>query len=133
MTVFYLTLDEVVAIHARLIEQFGGDSGLRDRAMLESALGMPRASFDGLDLHATLEEKAAAYLYHLVAGHAFVDGNKRIGLAAAIAFLGMNGASVETTNEALTELVLGVATGMKSRSAVAVFFTETLRLEEDGK
>jgi hypothetical protein len=83
MPTSFLTVDEVLAIHAHLIERYGGSPGIRDLGLLRSALAMPEASFGGETLHATLYEQAAAYCFHSVKNHPFVDGNKRVGLAVA--------------------------------------------------
>ncbi len=121
----FLELDDVVAIHAESIRRFGGGGlGIRDAGLLESALAMPKATMFGELLHPTLYEQAGAYLFHLVKNHPFIDGNKRIGLAAALSFLGVNGYWVDSTNEALFELVLGVVEGRVTKADVAVFFSE---------
>lgn len=117
----FLTLDEVLALHADQIERYGGSPGVRDVALLESALGAPRATFGGGLLHPTLPEMAAAYLFHLVRNHPFVDGNKRAGLAAAIAFLGLNDLWLEADPDDLVQLVVGVASGRVGKAEVAVF------------
>lgn len=117
----FLSLDEVIALHAEQVRRFGGAPGLRDSALLESALAMPRATFDGEPLHPTLFEAAAAYLFHLARNHPFVDGNKRAALSTALVFLWLNGFRVEADDDALTELVLGVASGTVAKSEVAVF------------
>jgi death-on-curing protein len=122
----YLRLDEVLAIHSDQITRYGGLDGILDVGLLESALAMPQATFDGIDLHATVYEKAAAYLYHLVQNHAFVDGNKRAGLMAAIVFLGLNGMRVVADPDALGDLVLAVAAGQCSKSEVAVFMQNNI-------
>jgi death-on-curing protein len=124
MAVEYLTLDEVLAIHAHQIARYGGRGGLRDRAALESALAMPRATYAGLDLHDSLAEKGAAYLFHLVKNHAFLDGNKRVGLATCLVFLRLNGVTVRATDDELIDLVLGVIAGARSKSDVAVFLAD---------
>jgi death on curing protein len=121
MPVDYLTLDEVLAIHAHQIARYGGRLGMRDRSLLESALAMPRAAFAGQDLHESLAEKGAAHLFHLVKNHPFVDGNKRVGLAACLTFLRLNGVTVRATDDELVNLVLGVAAGSWSKAEVAVF------------
>jgi death on curing protein len=118
----FLTLDEVLAIHARQIEQYGGARGLRDLGALSSAIGMPRATFDGKDLHATLDEKAGAYLFHVSQAHAFVDGNKRVALASALVFLWLNDRTVRATEDEVVDLTLGVASGKVTKPEVAVFF-----------
>jgi death-on-curing protein len=83
---------------------------------------MPAATFDGQLLHGSLAEQAAAYLFHLANNHPFVDGNKRIALMAALAFLGLNDHRLEAEPDALFELVIGVAAGDHSKADVAVFF-----------
>jgi death on curing protein len=117
-----LTLDEVLAIHAHQIRVYGGSPGVRDLGLLLSALGMPSASFGGTYLHASLAEQAAAYLFHITQNHPFVDGNKRVGLAAALAFLGMNDHILRAPAAELGDLVLGVAAGEITKPEVAVFF-----------
>ncbi|HNZ95714.1 MAG: type II toxin-antitoxin system death-on-curing family toxin [Acidobacteria bacterium] len=117
----FLALEEVLALHAEQIRRFGGAPGLRDPALLASALAMPRATFGGEPLHATPWEAAAACLFHLARNHPFVDGNKRTALAAALVFLGLNGFTVEAGDDAVTGLVVGVASGAVSKSEAAVF------------
>lgn len=123
----FVTLDEVIAIHSDQIDRYGGSAGIRDVRLLDSALSMPQASFDGAYLHETVYEMAAAYLYHVVQNHPFVDGNKRTGLMVAIAFLGLNGTALVAEPDALTELVLSVAAGQCSKSEVAVFLQRNTR------
>ena len=82
MKVVFLTLDEILALHADQIDRYGGSLGVRDVGLLESALAAPAATFGGRYLHGSLHEMAAAHLFHLVQDHPFVDGNKRIGLMA---------------------------------------------------
>jgi len=117
----FLTLDEVLAIHAHQIDTYGGMSGLRERPLLESALAMPQASFAGQELHATRHEQAAAYLFHLAQNHPFVDGNKRTGLATCLVFLGLNEIRLAASEDEVVDLVLRVASGSASKSDVAVF------------
>jgi death-on-curing protein len=82
---------------------------------------MPEAAFSGNELHTTADEKAAAYLFHIVKNHPFVDGNKRVGLAVALAFLALNDVFIRATDDDLVDLVLGVAKGRRSKADVAVF------------
>jgi death-on-curing protein len=117
----FLTLDEVLALHEDQIRRYGGTPGLRDQGLLSSALGTVRATFGGQFLHQSLFEMAAAYLFHLAQNHPFLDGNKRVALASALIFLWMNDREVEAEEDALTELVMGVAKGRVSKSEVAVF------------
>ena len=121
MRVEFLTLDEVLSLHADQIQRYGGSALVRDVGLLESALAMPAATLSGELLHASLEEQAAAYLFHLVRNHPFVDGNKRTGLMTMLAFLGLNGRWLEAPDDVLTNLVLGVAEGRITKSEVAVF------------
>ena len=95
--------------------------GVRNLGLLESALATPAATFGGAFLHPTLPEMAAAYLFHLVKNHPFLDGNKRTGLAAMLAFLGLNGLDLVAEEDHLADVVLGVAAGTTSKSVVAVF------------
>lgn len=81
-------LDDVLRIHDRQIEVFGGSTGVRDLGLLESALAQPQATFGGELLHPTLPEQAAAYLYHLAKNHPFIDGNKRTAFAVMDMFSG---------------------------------------------
>ena len=127
MRVLFLTLDEALAIHAHQIARYGGALGIRDQGLLESALAMPAATFAGEFLHTSLPEQAAAYLFHLVKKHPFVDGIKRGGLACSLAFLRLNGIRVRATDDDLVDIVVGVAEGRCSKADVAVFFRERLK------
>ena len=120
----FLTLDEVIALHDDQIRRYGGGHGLRDVKLLLSALAMPAASFDGIWLHERVSDQAAAYLFHIVRNHPFVDGNKRTGLITAIAFLGLNGQAVTADGEELAERVEGVAAGTVGKTAVAAFLAD---------
>ena len=122
----FLTLDEVLAIRAHQIRRCGGSPGLRDRVLLESALAMPRATFAGEKLHATVTEQAAASLFHLTKNHPFVDGNTGVGLACCLAFLRLNGRRVRATDDELARLVEDVAAGGATKSEVAVFLRSHL-------
>jgi death on curing protein len=117
----FLALDEVIALHADQIRRYGGGVGIRDVELLLSALGMPEASFDGQLLHERTTDQAAAYLFHLVRNHPFVDGNKRTGLIAAIAFLGLNGKALVADPDDVHDLVIGVASGAVGKTEVATF------------
>jgi death-on-curing protein len=118
----FLSLDEVLAIHQDQIERYGGGIGLRDAGLLASAVDLPRATFDGDSLHRDVFERAAAYLYHIVQNHPFVDGNKRTGAAAALVFLDLNGIGLEVGDDELVGLVLSVAQGRADKRVIAEFF-----------
>jgi death on curing protein len=97
----YLTAKQILFLHARLIAETGRSQGLRDPGMLLSALGRPRASFEGQELYPELTSKAAAQAHSLVTHHPFLDGNKRVGIAAAAIFLQINGKDLTASNQQL--------------------------------
>ena len=117
----FLTFADIMAMHAYQIGHFGGALGIRDVELLKSALVMPSATYGGQYLHTDIFEMAAAYLYHLVANHPFVDGNKRVGAMAALIFLDLNGVDFAASNDELTEVVLAVASGGMKKPEIAVF------------
>jgi death-on-curing protein len=119
----FLDLEDVLELHTLQLARYGGADGVRDRGLLESALAQPQATFDGEFVHPDLFAMAAAYLFHVVQNHAFIDGNKRTGLLAALVFLDVNGISITHGSPGLYELTLGVAEGRVTKIAVA----ETLR------
>lgn len=118
---YFLTFDDALESHAEQIAVYGGSEGIRDAALLESALAQPEATFQGEFLHADLFEMAGAYLFHLVQNHPFLDGNKRVGLETALLFLEVNGVSIETTDESLVDLVLQTAQGLLPKQRIAEF------------
>lgn len=103
--------EKVMLLHRLLIEQTGGEDGIRDVGLLESALAACYATFDGKELFPTKEEKAARLCTGLVSNHAFVDGNKRIGIYVLLTFLEVNGITVEATDDELIEIGLSLAKG----------------------
>jgi death-on-curing protein len=118
----YLTLDEVLEAHKRILQQSGGEPGVLNLGALEAALAQPRMTFDGQDLYSTLVEKAAALGFSLIQNHPFVDGNKRTAHAAMETLLVLNGHQIVATVEEQEDIILKVAAG-KSRREV---FTEWL-------
>ena len=103
--------EKVILLHRLLIEETGGEDGIRDVGLLESALEAPYATFDGKDHFPTKEEKAARLSAGLISNHAFVDGNKRIGVYVLLTFLEVNGISLEVSDGELIEIGLALATG----------------------
>ena len=118
----FLTLDDLLALHANRIAVYGGSLGVRDQAGLSAALGVPAATFGEQFLHPTLPEMAAAYLFHISQAHGFIDGNKRVALAAALAFLALNDHELVAEPDALYEVCIGVATGSTSKAELSLFF-----------
>lgn len=120
----FLSVANIITIHTRVIEEFGGDEGLRDRGLLESAAAMPQAMFSGQHLHSTIFEMAAAYHFHLCSNHPFVDGNKRVAVASAELFLILNGYGLIATDDELEVLTLDLAAGKISKDDVTEFYSE---------
>ena len=118
----FLTVAEVLEIHEDQISRYGGSAGIRDMNLLESAVQAPTATYAGKFLNADLYAMAAALLHSLVKNHAFVDGNKRVGTASALVFLSLNDVSIRQDDDALTDLVLAVATSRATREQVAEYF-----------
>ena len=114
----FLTVDDVVELHAGQLARYGGAAGLRDDALLESAVAQPQASFGGAWLHPDLWMMAAAYLFHLVQNHPFVDANKRTGLLSALVFLALNGIVLDQATPALYDLTVAVADGRLDKPAI---------------
>ncbi len=121
-TLVFLRLHEVLAIHARGIEEFGGRHGVRDAGALEAALTAAenRVYYE----QATLSTCAATYAYHLTQAHAFVDGNKRVAAAAAEIFVELNGAELHATNDEIVTLFLAIAAGQVGRQEVERWFAQ---------
>ena len=105
----YLTVEQVLFVHMRLIVETGGGTGVRDLGLLASAVARPQATFGGEDLYPDLFAKAAALLDSLVRNHPFVDGNKRVGITAAGVYLQMNGQRLTASNAELETFTLQVA------------------------
>jgi death-on-curing protein len=105
----------VLEVHAEAIAKFGGSDGVREMALLESAVAAPQASFGGKSPYANLAEAAAAYLYYLCKNHPFIDGNKRAALGACIVFLRLNGIEPKADGPEWEELTLAVAAGRLDR------------------
>ncbi len=123
----FLDLSEVVEIHRDQIARYGGRPGIRDIDLLQSALAMPAAGVGEDYLHADIYEMAAAYLFHLVRNHPFVDGNKRTGAAAAIVFLIMNGMDLYAAEKDLEKMVRAAAEGKTGKTGITEFFRKYAR------
>ena len=117
----FLTLPEVLQVHRDQADRYGGHQGIRDLGLLQSAIAAPSAGYSGGYLLDDVYEMAAAYLFHIVRNHPFVDGNKRTGLASALLFLYVNDIEVEAPLGETERLVLAVATGEADRPEVARF------------
>ncbi len=122
----FLTLDDILETHREQIRVYGGSDGVRDLGLLLSALAQPSAAFGGVFLHHDICEMTAAYLFHLVQNHLFIDGNKRVGLEAALLFLEINDYAMEVSDDELIDLVLGTAQGQNTKTDIAEFFRQHL-------
>lgn len=103
--------DKVLLLHQLLIAETGGANELRDIGLLDSALEGIYSTFDGAELYPTKEEKGARLGYTLISNHAFVDGNKRIGMYVMLTFLEVNGVPLSCTNQDIIDAGLGIADG----------------------
>jgi len=128
----FLSLAEALDLHRRVVELAGGASSLRDLGALQSALAQPRSAFGGKDLYPTLEEKAAALMLSLVLNHPFADGNKRVGHAAAEAFLMLSGHELVSSVDDAEALVVGLAAGRVTREELVVWIRGHARSVDDG-
>ena len=106
-----LSKGQILMLHSQLIDQFGGSDGVRDYNLLDSAIETPFQSFGGEELYPTVQSKAARLGYGLIKNHCMIDGNKRIGAHAMLAFLAINGIEMRYTQKELYETILAVADG----------------------
>lgn len=106
-----LSKEQILLLHSQLIQQTGGSDGVRDYALLESAIEAPFQGFGGSELYPTVQAKAARLGYGLIKNHCMLDGNKRIGAHAMLVFLALNGIEISYTQKELYEIILQVAAG----------------------
>ena len=109
-----LTKEQILMLHEKLIDRYGGTHGVRDNALLDSAVFSPNQTFDGNDIYPTVKEKAVRLCYGLVQNHPFHDGNKRIGALALLVTLDLNHITLSATKEELTGIILSVASSSAS-------------------
>lgn len=122
----YLTLSELVSLHAKAVERYGGARELRDAILLDSCLAQPQTQVFGHERFSSVVEKAAAYCLFIVKLHPFVDGNKRTGLLAAIHFMLRNGATPAFDQDLMYETILNVAKGEAELSELVAAFSNTV-------
>ena len=125
----YLSEEQVLYLHRAVIAATGGAGGVRDRGLLQSALARPAASFSGQDLYVSIPAKAAALMHSLVSNHAFVDGNRRVAIAAAELFLLANGYRLTADDRALEELTLAAAASHIDVEEIRIWFEQRIRRE----
>ncbi|MDY6795662.1 MAG: type II toxin-antitoxin system death-on-curing family toxin [Actinomycetota bacterium] len=117
----FLTIAEVLEIHQDQLRRYGGHSGIRNLDLLKSAMAMPKAGMREEYFHADIVEMAAAYLFHIVCNHPFVDGNKRTAAVAALVFLALNGVEVDAEEGDFEQLVWRVAEGKTDKNDIRAF------------
>lgn len=122
MSPLFLELDQITHMHQSLIETYGGSDGIRDMGLLQSALSTPKAMYAEQFLHESLFEMAAAYLFHIVKNHPFVDGNKRTASASAIVFLALNDITIENDETGLVDIILSTIANESGKPEIAEFF-----------
>ncbi len=122
----FLTYDDVLLIHEDQTTRYGGSPDLRDPGLLSSAINQPQTSFEGQYLHTDLIEMAAAYLFHIIQNHPFMDGNKRTGTACALVFLDLNGIDMDIPEDELTDFILELARGNREKHEVSAFLRQYL-------
>jgi death-on-curing protein len=118
----FLEFDEVIELHERSLAEYGGSSGLRDENWVRSAVAQPRNDF--YYGRADLFGIAAAYAFHIAQAQAFLDGNKRTGLAAATAFLELNGVNTDADQSRLVEAMIAIAERRLDKAGLAALFRE---------
>lgn len=119
----YIAFEYVLEIHDRLIGEYEGARGILNEGLLRSALEMPKQRFNGKDLHRTIFDKTAAYLFHIAKNRPFVDGNKRTASMVAMVFFATNFHGAFTISDSeYQDLILGVASGTVSKKEIAKFF-----------
>src|SRR5258708_1589155 len=118
----FLTVEEVIEIHTSVISRYRGLDGIRDMGLLLSAIEMPKATMFGEYLHPSIFDKAAAYLFHIVSNHPFLDGNKRTGTAAALTFLNMNKSPIAFNEKELEELIVQIAESKIDKKQLSHYF-----------
>jgi death-on-curing protein len=125
--IIFLSVDDVLLLHADTIDIDGGSHGVRDHGLLDAAVAMPRQQFGGAYLHEDLAAMAAAYLFHLAQNHPFIDGNKRAAVMAALSFLAANGIEELPAPQKLEVTTMQVAAGELSKDAL----TQWMRAQID--
>lgn len=123
----FLSVENIILFHEKIIKETGGSAGIRDRGLIESALNRPFVTYDGIDLYPSLNEKIAAVAHSLIRNHAFVDGNKRISVAAMVILLKMNSINVSYTQQELIDLGLKTAADIMNENDILNWIREHIQ------
>ena len=121
MKTYFLSYEQILFIHKNQIKNYGGIYSIRDKNLLKSAIAQPKITFKGKHLHVNVFQMAAAYLFHIVNNHPFIDGNKRTGLVAALIFLEINNVVFNESNEKVEKNILKIAQGKMDKNEIAIW------------
>jgi len=124
MAIRYVPREVVLAVHADLLQRYGGKPGLRDPGLLDSALAQPKMTVGGKFAHKTLFDKAAAYGFHVCKNHPFIDGNKRVAFVLMDVFLQQNGWEIKAAEEDAYTIIMALASGQLSKAQLATWLKE---------
>jgi len=116
-----LSKKQIIKLHFELVKEFGGIDGIRDKGLVESSISNVYQSYFGVEKYPTIEEKAARLCYSFIKNHAFLDGNKRIGIYVMMVLLELNGISLSCSDDELTELGLKIADSSIGYSEILEF------------
>ena len=130
--IVFLSLDDVICIHRRQLELFGGQDGLLDQGVVESAIAQPRQTMFGEYLHDDIAHMAAAYLFHLATTQGFLDGNKRTALSSASVFLQLNGYAIAIDDDEMYPIAMAVANNQMDKDEIAQWFRDHMKSLDDG-
>lgn len=128
--IYFLSIEDVLAMHDLLLNEFGGAVGIRSHNLLVSAIAQPQASWGGCYLHDDIFLMAAAYAFHIIKNHPFVDGNKRTGIFSAVNFLERNNYEVDFVKGDLYQIAIDVATSELSKKKLAKIFEKNVGHQE---
>lgn len=131
--IIYLSIEQVETIHDYQLETYGGNPGIKDRGLLESAIEQPSIVTFGHEPHSTIELKAAAYLFHISNNHAFQDANKRTAVQSMVIFLEINGMCLDASDDELYDLVLQCVKSGLSKQSIAEWISAKIKLREPGE
>ena len=124
MKIHFVPPEFVLTIHSDLLQRYGGEPGVRDPGLLDSALAQAQVTVGGKYAHRSIFEKAAAYGYHVCKNHPFVDGNKRVAFVLMDIFLQENGWEVASTEEEAYQMMMALASGTLSKSQLSIWLKE---------
>lgn len=123
----YLTQNQVLKLHDKIINEFGGIHGIRNEASLQSALANPLQTFVGLDLYPSVFDKAVQLCFGIIKNHPFLDGNKRLGLHLMLILVHINGLKIDIAHDELIDIIFKVADGTFNRQDFSQVLKEKIK------